>query len=463
MQEFHIKELLRTDFSSFIAKTLETADPGCAFLPNWHIDLIAEYLQAVRHGQITRLLINMPPRSLKSQSVSIAWPAWLLGHDPSARIMAASYSASLAIRHSLDCRAVMLSGWYRELFQDTQLARDQNEKHKFMTTARGFRFATSVGGTATGEGGNFLIVDDPLNPAQAMNPLMRTMVNRWYDHTFSTRLNDKRRGAIVVVMQRLHQDDLSGHLLEKGGFTHLSLPAIAPEATCLDFGRIRKRRSVGELLHPAREDAALLERAKHELGAQAFAAQYQQQPLPEQGSMLQRRWLQRHASPPVSAMRIVQSWDTAIKAADHHDASVCLTFAEAGGISYLLEAEVMRLEYPDLKRRVQELAARHLPQAVLVEDKASGQQLLQDLKRETSLPLIAMRSNTSKVTRFAAISAMIEAGRLSLPLNAPWLADFEAELLAFPHGRHDDQVDALTQYFDFIRKNQNSGAGIRRI
>jgi len=456
-------KLLHHDFPSFIGKSLSTADPGARFLSNWHIDLIAEHLEAARRGEITRLIINMPPRALKSQCVSIAWPAWLLGHDPSARIMAASYSASLSIRHSLDCRQVVTSAWYQRLFPHTNLARDQNEKHKFMTTKRGFRFATSVGGTATGEGGNFLIIDDPLNPTQAMNASARAHVKRWYDHTFSTRLNDKKRGVIVLVMQRLHVDDLTNHLLEKGGFMHLSLPAIASAQEYYHFGSVTNNRMQGEILHPAREDKNLLERAKIELGAQGFSAQYQQQPLPEEGSMMRREWFRRYESPPENIRRIVQSWDTAIKSGGQHDASVCLTFAECESHSYLLDAQTMRLEYPDLKRRAQELAAQFKPHTILIEDKASGQQLLQDLKRETALPILAVTTSTNKITRFAAISAMIEAGRLMLPHNAPWLAAFEQELLNFPHGKHDDQVDALTQYLDYLRKSSFDKLSLRRV
>jgi len=455
------EKLLREHFPSFIGKTLATADPAATFMPNWHIDLIAEYLEAARRGEITRLIINMPPRALKSQCVSIAWPAWLLGHDPSARIMAASYSASLAIRHSLDARAVLRADWYQRIFPHTRLARDQNEKHKFMTTARGFRFATSVGGTATGEGGNVLIIDDPLNPSQAMSRSAREHVKRWYDHTFSTRLNDKHNGVIVLVMQRLHMDDLTAHLLEKD-FTHLCLPMQAPTRVSLSMGNVQKVREQGELLHPAREDAALLERAKKELGAQAYAAQYQQRPIPEEGGMLKREWLRRYKEIPANA-RIVQSWDTAIKAKDHHDASVCLTFAEADDVSCLIDVCSVRAEYPELKKLVLSQAVKYSPHAILIEDKASGQQLLQDLKRETSLPVLAVASKDDKITRFAAISAMIEAGRLALPLHSSWLCAFEQELLDFPHAKHDDQVDALVHYLDNLRKKYFSQLKIRHL
>lgn len=285
--------LLANDFVGFLGKTFLTVTPGRPFLMNWHLDLLAEHLEAVRRGEIRRLMINMPPRSLKSVTVSVAWPAWLLGHQPKMRIMAASYSQMLAEKHSMDCRAVMQSAWYREVFAQTQLSREQNEKHKFMTTQRGMRFATSIWGSATGEGGDVLIADDPMNPLQAQSGATRQMVRDWFDHTFSTRLNDKRSGAIVLVMQRLHVEDLCGHLLEKGGWEHLCLPAVAEVSQRWFVGGKRFERTAGSPLHPQREDAALLEQARNDLGALQFAAQYQQQPLAAKGGMVQLEWFRR--------------------------------------------------------------------------------------------------------------------------------------------------------------------------
>ncbi|MDE3059736.1 MAG: phage terminase large subunit [Pseudomonadota bacterium] len=455
--------LLTHDLPTFIGKTIATTDPGTTYLPNWHIDLIAEYLQAIESGEITRLIINMPPRSLKSVSVSVAWPAWLLGHDPARRILAASYSSALALKHSIDCRAVLASSWYRRVFPDMLLARDQNEKSKFMTTRRGYRMAVSVGGGVTGEGGNFLIIDDPLSPAQAMSASSRNQVNDWFDHSFVSRIDDKQRGAIVLVMQRLHLQDLAGYLLAKGGWQHLSLPAVAPMPHHHDFGRVHKFREADELLHPMREDEELIERAKIELGSAAFSAQYQQQPLPEEGAMVRAWWIRRYEAPPLPADRRVQSWDTAIKSGMQHDASACLTFAESEGHCHLLDVQLLRCEYPDLKRAFYALAERWQPQAILIEDRASGQQLLQDVRRESHLPVIPIQPRGDKITRFAAVSAMIEAGKLLLPAQAPWLSDFESELFAFPSGAHDDQVDALAQYLDWLRSSLWEKLRIRRI
>lgn len=463
MPSWYYDEVLKPDLSSFIAKTLNTVDPGARFLPNWHIDLIAEYLEAARRREITRLIINMPPRSLKSVCVSVAWPAWLLGHDPASRVMAASYAASLSIKHSVDCRLVVNAPWYRALFPKTVLTRDQNEKRKFMTTRRGYRFATSVGGSATGEGGNFLIIDDPMNPAQAMNAHWRNHINHWFDHTFASRLDDKKRGVIVLVMQRLHQDDLTGYLLAKGGWRHVCLPAVAAKQEVYDFGGMRARRAMGELLHPERENAALVERAKVELGSMAFAAQYQQQPVPDEGAMVRPGWFRRYRILPGAVDRWVQSWDTAIKSGGQHDASACLTVAECGGVAHVADMRCLRLEYPDLKRMFYALAEQWRPQAILIEDRASGQQLIQDVRRETALPVVTIRPQDGKITRFAAVSAMIEAGKVALPEEAAWLAGFESELYAFPGGTHDDQVDALTQYLDWLRGQAWQRLGIRSL
>lgn len=457
------QHLLRSDLSSFIAKTLHSCDPSADYMPNWHIDLIAEYLSAAEKGEIQRLIINMPPRCLKSIAVSVAWPAWLIGRSPKRRIIAASYAASLSIKHSIDCRLVMQSQWYKDIFPKLTLSNEQNEKSKFMTTQRGFRMATSVGGSVTGEGGHYLIVDDPINPTQAQSTTTRKQVNQWFDQTFSTRLNHKSSGVIVVVMQRLHQDDLTGHLLKRGGWEHLCLPMVALKHAIYDFGAIYKERHVGELLHPARDGQGEIDRLRSDIGSTAFAAQFQQQPLPDDGGMVRPWWFGRYKEAPQHPEQIVQSWDTAIKTGKQHDASVCLTFAQKEGKSYLLDAKALRVEYPDLKKQLAMLADYWKPNAILIEDKASGQQLLQDAKRESTLPVIAIKPKQDKVTRFAAVSAMIEAGRVVLPEYAPWLNDFEEQLLAFPYGNHDDFVDSLTQYLDWLRLSNGGKAWIRGI
>ncbi|MBN8531749.1 MAG: phage terminase large subunit [Alphaproteobacteria bacterium] len=469
--------LLRTDFSSFVAKCVAMVHPGAVFAPSWHLGHLAAWLEAARSGEeeARRLIVTMPPRGLKSLIVSVAWPAWMLGQDPKARILCASYARALAVKHSLDCRMMLQSPWYRELFGGTLLASDQNEKEKFMTTARGFRLATSVEGMVTGEGGDVLIVDDPLTPLQAMSPTARALAVEWFEHSFLSRLDDKRRGVAVVVMQRLHAEDLAGHLLaHRQGWKLLSYPAVAEAPmTYVWPGGGAHERVVGDVLHAAREDAATLARIRAEIGAYAFAAQYQQQPVAAGSGMIKPEWLRRkeasatliHPSPSKKEDSYVvhQSWDTAFAVGGAADYSVCLTFAEEENGWRLLHVARGRWDFPELRRRVIALAQAWNPQAVLIEDKGSGQSLIQELRSATRLPVVAVRPRQDKVTRLAAVSPLIEAGKLALPRGAVWAAEFEMELLAFPHGAHDDQVDALSQYLTWARDRRKQEARIREL
>ena len=438
--------VIRQDFSSFVAKTFHTVDPGCTYAPSWHIDLISEYLRACTVGDVRRLIINVPPRYLKSICTSVAWPAWLLGHDPTRRVMAASYSQALSLKHSLDCRLVMNSHWFRRIFPAVRLATDQNEKHKFQTGARGFRYATSVGGTATGEGADFLIVDDPHNPRQAASETIRKSALNWFDQTFSTRLNDKRQGVIVVIMQRLHQKDLTGHLLEKGGWEHLRLPAEAESRTVIEFGGVNLVRQRGELLHKEREGQTQIARAKRDLGAYGFAAQYQQRPAPATNSVVRLDWFQRYRALPAEPLRIVQTWDTAYKAGHLNDPSVCGTWFETERGYYLADVVSRHMSYLELKRTATGLAEKWRPSAVLIEDKSSGQSLIQDLHAETKLPVIAITPDGNKSVRMSVVTPTIESGRVFLPDSAPWLPDYESEIATFPNAEHDDQVDMTSQF-----------------
>jgi predicted phage terminase large subunit-like protein len=469
------RAILRQDLASFIAKCVTTISPGVRYLENWHIDLIADYLTAASKGDITRLLINMPPRYLKSVCVSVAWPAWMLGRTPSTRIMAASYSQILSLKHSMDCRLVMNSPWYQEIFPETSLSPIQNEKNKFMTTQQGFRFATSVGGTATGEGGDFLIVDDPHNPLQAASLTQRQHTIEWFDQTFTTRLNDKKKGVIVVVMQRLHPYDLSGHLLEKAGnrWEHICIPAIAESPVThyyFNSTTALHHRPSGDVLHTERENQQDLHHTKEELGNLAFSSQYQQSPVITEGGMLELSWLKRHhlldvsvIPSPAKGERIIQSWDTAIKTGKTNDYSVCTTWLERQDGYYLLDVWCKRAEYPELKRTIIHLATHWSPEVVLLEDKASGQSLLQDLRQETTIALIPIMPKQDKVSRFAATTPLFEAGKVLLPATSPWLADYELQLLHFPDGSHDDMVDSTSQALQWMHNKKSRNPRIRQL
>ncbi|MCE9567472.1 MAG: phage terminase large subunit [Planctomycetes bacterium] len=450
--------LLRYRLAAFTRKTFATVDPGAAYKHNWHIDLISEYLEACTRREIKRLIINIPPRYMKSISVTVAWPAWLIGHNPSERIVAASYAELLSLKHSVDCRLVMQSEWYRRIFPAVKLAGDQNEKRKFVTTARGQRLATSVGGTATGDGGNFLIVDDPHNPRQALSDVQRKDALTWFDQTFSNRLDDKENGVIVVVMQCLHANDLTHHLLDKGGWERLCIPGIAEVRTVIDFGRVKVIREPGDVLHPGRESKEAIDRQKVEMGSYAFAGQYQQRPAPAEGGIFKAGWFKRYSAQQDVYDRIVQSWDTAVKSGELNDPSVCTTWGVRKDGYDLLQVLVRRVDYPNLKRLAISQAEAFGPDAILIEDKASGQQLIQDLQAATKLPVIAINPTADKITRASGVSALVEAGKVSLPTHAAWLTDYEGELLTFPNASHDDQVDSTTQFLAWERSKAASAA-----
>jgi len=442
--------VLRNDLAAFTQRCFQTVVPGQQFLPNWHIEAIAYQLERCRRREIRRLIVTLPPRNLKSICASVAFPAFALGHDPALRIVCASYSQDLTAKHARDCRAVMGSAWYRRLFPRTRIDPRKNTEGEFETTARGYRLGTSVGGTLTGRGGSLILIDDPLKPAEALSETKRRAVCEWYDSTLSSRLDRKAEDAIVLIMQRLHVDDLVGHVLDRGeDWTHLDLPAIAeaPQEVMLGPGRIY-RRGVGEVLHPEREPLSVLHDLKAAMGSQAFSAQYQQAPVPPGGALIQKDWLRSYARAPEPRRgdRIVQSWDTASKASPTNDFSVCTTWLLRDQEYYLLHVLRERLEYPELRRRILAHAAQREAKTVLIEDAGSGTHLIQDLQSEGKLRPIAIRPEGDKIVRLEAQSAVIEAGHVLLPESAPWLGDFLVEVLAFPHGRHDDQVDSLSQF-----------------
>jgi hypothetical protein len=188
----------RGDLYTFIHRAFLELNPNVSFSHNWHLELIAAKLDACRRGEIKRLIINVPPRSLKSLSATVAFPAFVLGHDPGAQLICSSYSQDLAGKHAMDCRTLMTSSWYQGLFP-TRLAAEKHSIQEFMTTKNGFRLATSVGGVLTGRGADFLIIDDPTKPEEALSNTQRGAVNDWFDHTLYGRLNDKRNGCIILL------------------------------------------------------------------------------------------------------------------------------------------------------------------------------------------------------------------------------------------------------------------------
>jgi predicted phage terminase large subunit-like protein len=453
-----IKALMRKDLTAFTHRCFQTIVPGQSFLHNWHVQAITHQLERVRSGETRRLIITLPPRNLKSITASVAFPAFALGHDPSLRIVCASYSQDLAAKHGRDFRTILEMPWDQALFPQTRIDPHKNTETEIQTTGLGYRLSTSVGGTLTGRGGNLILIDDPMKPADRMSEVKRPAVSEWYDSTLISRLDNKNEDAIVLIMQRLHVDDLVGHVLEKGEkWTHLNLPAIAEEDEEIPLGDGRvHRRKIGELLHPERESMHVLDEAKVSMGSQSFSAQYQQAPIPAGGALIKGDWFRTYLRTPVriNDERVIQSWDTATKTGTTNDFSVCTTWLMRGRDYYLLDVLRKRLEYPDLRRMVLSHAATHQATAVLIEDAGTGAPLVQELRREGRLRPIPIRPDRDKVVRLEGQSAVIEAGHVLLPEKASWLEDFRAEILAFPYGRYDDQVDSVSQFLAWAARHQ---------
>ncbi len=449
--------LMRNDLLSFLRKAFIHLHPEDVFIDAAYLRLLVWYLEQCANGRIKRLVINLPPRHLKSHATSVAFLAWLLGRDPTQKIISLSYSQELSENFTANFRSVVTSPWYRQAFPAFRITRDTATELR--TTLNGYRYSTSIGGTLTGRGGDFIVIDDPMKPGEAFSRAMREQMKAWFDTTLSSRLDNKDEGVIIVVMQRLHVDDLTAHLIEKGGWTLLSLPAIAQEDEDIPYGDgERFVRARGEALCPERESLATLGQIRRDMGSVNFQAQYLQRPIPEAGQLVRREWLQTYEHDPLDANYdvIVQSWDTAAVPGKHNDYSVGLTFGIRGGDFYLLDVIRGQYDFPTLQRAMITRALRFSATTMLIEKATIGIGMAQNLRRETNLRPLAIPPRGDKVQRLAICSHAIEAGRLYVPRNAPWLGAFLEEVLSFPDGRYDDQVDALTLFLKWALSRRNN-------
>jgi predicted phage terminase large subunit-like protein len=449
------RDALRGDLMTFAERCFRELKPAEPFVHASYLELLAAKLDAARRGEIRRLIICLPPRHLKSVLASVALPAFILAKDPSRSVICVSYGQDLADALARDTRRIMQSPWYGDLFPRTRLVR--NATSDFATSAGGFRLATSVGGVLTGRGSDFIIIDDPMKPDEALSAARRATANDWFTNTLLSRLNNQETGVVIVVMQRVHLDDLVGNLIAADGWELLSLPAFAEEDEAISatsaLGPVTFRRRKGEVLHSARLSRERLSAIRTEIGPYNFAGQYQQNPVPIEGNMVRRSWFKRFpaASPPVCT-GIVQSWDTANKAGELNDYSVCTTWGIYDRTYYLLDVFRQRLEFPDLLRAVTSQAEKLSANTILIEDKASGTQLIQELQRQARFNVrpIEPPPGTDKVMRLHLHTATFEAGRVFLPDDAPWVETYINELTGFPGMKHDDQVDSTTQALTFF-------------
>jgi predicted phage terminase large subunit-like protein len=453
-KESVLNAILREDLAAFIEKSYHTVDGSQTYVPAEHITLLADKLADCTNGKIKRLIINLPPRSLKSISASVAFPAWLLGKRPNSRIVAVSYSDDLATKHARDCRSVMESDWYKRAFPKTRFSSKKRSEAEYVTTQNGYRISTSLGGTLTGRGGNVIIIDDPIKPQDALSDIKRKKCNEWFDNTLFSRLDNKEEGCIIIVMQRMHMEDLCAHVTRYEGWEVVKIPAIAEkdEVFTLSNGKFYKRKK-GDVLNSVLESNQTLEIIKANIGNYNFSAQYQQEPIPSSGNIIKFDWfkyydfIQEYTD---GIDRIIQSWDTAMTAHDGSDYSACVTIHQKGKLFYIIDITCEKLDFPSLKKKVVDMQNIYNARDVIIEDKGAGTSLMQQLIHE-GIPTIPYKPIGAKEDRICAQSSAIEAGAVFLPRNAPWIDDFKLEAISFPYGKHDDQLDALSQGLDWLR------------
>jgi len=463
------KILCKSSLSDFIKKFWHYADPA-EYVHGWHTDVICEHLQAVLDGQIRNLIINIPFRHQKSLTVSVFFPAFAWTKKPELQFLYASYSQALSRRDSIKCRQIIRSPLYQKWFGDVfKIRDDQDTKENFKNDKHGYRIATSVDGMSTGEGGDIIILDDPNNMKKIFSKAYRESTNNFYDYSWSSRLNDPKKSAKIIVQQRGHQYDLTGHVMQQEDWDILCLPAVFESKhpirskTALNFTDPRKD---GDILWPERFPLAEIEKYRNILGTWGASGQLQQRPAPVEGGIVKADWIYRftYDTFPEKFVQVIQSWDTAMKADDAHDYSVCTTWGCTKDTFFLIHVFRKRLEFPDLFESVksQYEAFKHLGiNTILIEDKSSGISLIPEIRRRTDMPVRAFKpAHTDKATRLFLESPAFENGRVRLPVKAPWFDDYIEEIINFPSVPHDDQVDSTSQFLCYMRIAPAPAAGV---
>ena len=440
-----VEAACRRDFLSFFQWCFHVLEPGSTLNMNWHHYAMAYHLELVLRGVIKRLAIVAPPRTLKSLMASVAFPAYVLGRDAGKRVIGISYGSDLQITFSNQCRAIIDTPRYQKLFSRTRLSK--NTETEFHTTQGGYRYARSAEGSLTGIGGHILILDDFQKPLDVLSEARRTSTNSLYYSTVASRINNQHTGAIVAVGQRLHPDDYIGMLLRSGeDWTLLSLPAIAEKEERIPIGPGRCHvRRVGDLLHPQQQSREVLEALRSQ-DPETYAAQHQQAPIPPGGFLIKRDQIQYCDELPrrASSSVYIQTWDPGQKPGVSNSRSACLDIVVQDDKYFIVHALADQWDYHELEQRVLLRADERKPDVILIEDTGFGTGVIGALKRK-NLPVVAVRPEGDKAARLVRHISKFANGQVFLLKTAPGRGMLEDELFAFPGGRRNDLVDALTQ------------------
>jgi len=448
-----LRAALATDLVAFLERAFREIERGKTLLLHPYVEFLCAELMRVAAGDERRLILNLPPRHLKSILASIVFPAFLLGRDPRLRIAVVSHSQSLARSLASPCHRTVSSDWYQEVFPQTRLRADRNSAIDFETTAGGGRYAASFDTGITGRGFDLIVVDDPLSAHDARSAVERERVKETYHGMIASRLDDPARGAIIVVHQRLHEDDLSGHLLAKGGWRHHKLPLVAEEKTTYPIGAHSWVRSPGDVLLPELFTEEAIRRLRAEQGEAIYSTQYQQNPSATEGDLIKRDHIRMFQELPPGARQITLSLDTATKTSEASSFSVCLVIASDDKRHYVVDVFRARVDPVDLREAVLRLIAQYKPHKILIEDASSGVSLQAMLKEKNHPAELLPTRGQSKEERLESVLHYFVEGRVFIKESEPWSEELASEWMRFPVGRHDDQVDAMSQYLAWRQEN----------
>jgi predicted phage terminase large subunit-like protein len=425
--------------------------PGLEIAP--HHELMIRKFEDVLQGRTKRHRLHLPPRHSKTLLGSGLLPAFFLGNHPDRSVMLVTYEQELADDLGKIVHKFVTSSLHNQIFPRCRVIRHSGSGHRFSTTAGGSFYAVGRGGSITGRGAHLLVIDDPIkNAMEARSERIRRTTHEWYCEVVRTRLQPG--GAIILISTRWHEDDLAGRIQRQAHgecWDELSLPAIAE--------RDESFRREGEALWPEWYPLHELEETRNDIGARAFMSLYQQRPAAAEGIIFRREWWRYYREHPNCSF-VLQSWDTGFKSGCNNDYSVCTTWGVNAAGYYLLGFWRGKVEFPELKKRAEWLATQWKPNLILVEDRASGQSLIQELKHSNNLPIRAIKVDADKETRAHAVTPLIEAGRVFLPEGAPFLRGVVDELAIFPNGIHDDTVDSTTQALNYLRLRQENDVRI---
>jgi predicted phage terminase large subunit-like protein len=443
-------ELMRRSFAHFVKGAWHLVEPEVVLKWNWHHDLLCKELEAFERGDFAQVIFNVPPGTSKSLFVSVLFPAWVWTRDPSKKFLCASYGSDLSTRDTMRMRDILRSEWYNTRFGIT-LRADQEAKTWFQNTAGGWRIASSVGGRGTGEHPDYVLIDDPHSAEQAKSEVERQTAKDWIDLTISTRGMTKTVRK-AVIMQRLHMEDMTGHLLSKGDWRHVMIPMVyeaRPDAYYKD------PRKPGELLWPAVITEDKLAKLRVALGDYGVAGQLQQRPAPQGGSIFKRAWFKFVDKVPQGiGLRRVRAWDTAAtENGGDYTVGTLLAHNDVEGATYI--EDVIRGQWGPAKVH-EVIASTAAADGVFVRIKeqqdpgSAGKAVVID--RATKLQGFSYTFKTvtgDKTHRAGPLRAQAEAGNVYL-VRGPWNEAFLAEVENFPNGSHDDIVDATSDGYNEI-------------